>query len=191
VLGIPYKTPHLSLSLFSPFCNRYRFFLCPFTTLATAFFYHIDQPCFLSKSLSLPCSPLRLWPSLLLPLGANNPRTPRLSLLVTILFLSRPYFLSVRATSSFGTSRASHSYCPCIAHITSANATADCISPVLDRVVENLFELVGALEGLTLSDCGCTGDEILELIAVTLEVLKISPSQTLLVRSCFSPIDHS
>jgi hypothetical protein len=87
--------------------------------------------------------------------------------------------------------RTSLPYCLCIAHITSANATADCISPVLDKVVEDLFELVDALTRLTLSDCGCTVNEILELIAVTLEVLMISPLPTLLVCSYFYSIDHS
>ena len=64
---------------------------------------------------------------------------------------------------------------PCIAYITSVNATSDCIGPVLDEVVQVVAELISALQALTLSDCACTANDIIELLASTLKVFMISP----------------
>ena len=62
-----------------------------------------------------------------------------------------------------------------IAHVNSANATSQYVSPVLANVVEIIKDLVGDLQGTGLSGCGCTSQDILGLVSETLQVLLPSP----------------
>ncbi|KAH9046786.1 hypothetical protein EDB84DRAFT_1435231 [Lactarius hengduanensis] len=58
-----------------------------------------------------------------------------------------------------------------IAHVNSANATSEYVTPVLDQVVEIVVDLVDALKGSGLSGCGCTSQDILELVSTTLQII--------------------
>ncbi|KAH9067538.1 hypothetical protein EDB87DRAFT_3591 [Lactarius vividus] len=58
-----------------------------------------------------------------------------------------------------------------IAHVNSANATSEYVSPAIDQVVEIVTELVDALRGSSLSGCGCTSQDILELVSATLQII--------------------
>lgn len=82
-------------------------------------------------------------------------------------------------------------HCLYIDFVTPTNATSDCFVPIIDEVVEIVGDLVGALEVSSLSGCDCTTQDILELIATTLEVLVIPLSTACLLRSHFRTADHS
>ncbi|KAI0002112.1 hypothetical protein BJV74DRAFT_817006 [Russula compacta] len=56
-------------------------------------------------------------------------------------------------------------------YLTSANETSDCIGPVIYEVVVIVTELVSDLQGSSLSGCGCTTHDIVELIAITLNII--------------------
>ncbi|KAI0289375.1 hypothetical protein BC826DRAFT_971017 [Russula brevipes] len=58
-----------------------------------------------------------------------------------------------------------------LTHLTAANATSDCIVPVINEVVETVDELIIALQNSSLSGCGCTGHDIIKLVAITLEII--------------------
>ncbi|KAI9465355.1 hypothetical protein BJY52DRAFT_1388878 [Lactarius psammicola] len=58
-----------------------------------------------------------------------------------------------------------------IAHVNSANATSEYVTPVIGEVVEIVTDLVDALRGSGLSGCGCTKDDILVLISTTLQII--------------------
>ncbi len=78
----------------------------------------------------------------------------------------------------------------CIAHLHSANAMSECVTPVIGEVVEIVTDLIDALRGSGLSSCGCTSHNILVLISTTLEVLLPSPSVVFPLALTFCCTDH-
>jgi hypothetical protein len=74
--------------------------------------------------------------------------------------------------------------------VTPANATSDCLIPIVDQAVEIIGDLVSTLERSSLSGCDCTSYDILILTATTLKVLVIPLSSIFLLRS-YSPYDRS
>jgi len=83
------------------------------------------------------------------------------------------------------TFRTTHAHYPCVAYLTRANATSDCLEPVIDAITVTVVQLISELRLSSLSACGCSASEIVELIAITLEVIMTSFS-LFLVRSCFN-----
>ncbi|KAH9956258.1 hypothetical protein BC827DRAFT_804272 [Russula dissimulans] len=69
------------------------------------------------------------------------------------------------------TFRATYAHHPCIAYVTHANVTSDCLESVIDDITVIVFGLIGELRLSSLSACGCSANEIVGLIAVTLEII--------------------
>ncbi|KAI9510329.1 hypothetical protein F5148DRAFT_1282098 [Russula earlei] len=58
-----------------------------------------------------------------------------------------------------------------LANLAPPNATSDCVGPIIQETVEILAELINSLRLSSLSGCGCTGGEIVELLAITLKII--------------------
>src|SRR6266702_1601218 len=77
-----------------------------------------------------------------------------------------------------------------IAHLHSANATSEYVTPVIGKVVEIVIDLANALQGSGLSGCGCTLHDILVPISTMLEVLLPSLSVVFPLALMFCCTDH-
>jgi hypothetical protein len=58
-----------------------------------------------------------------------------------------------------------------IGQLNSGDLTPEYVSPILGDVIEIINDLIGGLQESGLSGCGCTSQDILELIASTLQII--------------------